>query len=64
MSSDERAKEDALRAVKGQEADIAKAEQAIRNLPSGVPASVRSDAQRKIAEEKRRIETIKKGLDR
>jgi len=61
MSSDEKAKQDALRAVKAQEADIAKAEKAIRNLPS---SAAKSAAQRKIAEAKRQNTTIKKGLGR
>jgi hypothetical protein len=62
MSSCDKAKQDAIRAIKAQEADLAKAEQAIRSLPSIVPASTRSDAQRKLAEAKRQIDAIKKGL--
>ncbi len=62
MSSCDRAKQDAIRAIRDQEAQLAKAEQAIRNLPSIVPSSTKSDAQRKLAEARRQIDTIKKGL--
>lgn len=61
MSSDERAKQEALRAVKAQEADIAKTEKAIKNFP---PSAEKSAAQRKIAEAKRQNAAIKKGLGR